>query len=93
MAVTVTVDLPPDVEQKVRAENPDLPAAVREAYLLHLFRQGVLTHYDLSQALGLDRFETDAFLQKHRVYEQGITEEEVEADVRSLRELLGRNGS
>lgn len=89
MAVTVSVELPSDVERKLRADVPDLSGALREAFLLHLFRQGRLTHFDLGQALGLDRFETDTFLKRHEVFEQSMTEAEVEADVQSLRELLG----
>lgn len=89
MTLTFTVDLPADVERQLRSAGPDLNGTLREAVLIHLFRQGRLTHFDLGRALGLDRFETDAFLKRNEVFEQGITEEEVEADARSLRELLG----
>ena len=67
MSFTVRLDLPPDVEQKLRDETPDLAAEVKEAYVLELFRRGKLNHYELSQVLGLDRFETDAYLKRHNV--------------------------
>lgn len=89
MNVIVSLNLPPGVEEQLRATTPDLSAAVREAYTIDLFRKGVLTHYELGQALGLDRFETDALLKRHQVTEHSLTHEDVEADVRSINELLG----
>lgn len=90
MDVKLTVELPPDAEERIRAESPNLPAAVREGFLVNLFRRGILTHYQLAQALDLDRFETDAILKRHQVTEQSLTHEEIDADVASLKELLGR---
>ncbi len=64
MNVSLTVELPPDAEKRLRTENPDLPAAaVREGFLVNLFRRGILTHHELGEALGLDRFETDGVLE------------------------------
>jgi formamidopyrimidine-DNA glycosylase len=90
MALTVTLDLPPDVEQKLREETPDLNADVKEAYVRELFRRGKLSHYELSQVLGLDRFETDAYLKKHNVFEGSLTMEDLEEQRRTLDRLLGR---
>jgi hypothetical protein len=87
MNISLTVELPPDVERRIRAESPDFPSAVREGFLMNLFRRGILTHYELGQALGLDRFETDAALKRHQVTEQALTHEEIDADASSLEEL------
>ena len=46
-----------------------------------------LTHYELGQSLGLDRFETDALLKCHEVTEHSLAHEDVDADVKSLNEL------
>lgn len=54
MSLNVTLDLPPELEEKVRRASTCLDANVKEAYLLELFRRGTLSHYELSQALGLD---------------------------------------
>jgi hypothetical protein len=89
MNVTVTVDLPPDVEERLRAQRPDLAAAVREAFALDLYRRGVLDRHGLSQALGLDRFETFALLKRHQIFEGTLTHEDVDADVKRINELLG----
>lgn len=89
MDVKLTVEIPPDAESRLMAECPDLPGAVREGFLVNLFRRGMLAHAELGQALGLDRFETDALLKRHAVTEQSLTHEEVDQDVRGLRGLLG----
>jgi predicted HTH domain antitoxin len=86
--MAVTIQLPPDVEQRLRAENPDLDSEAKEAMLIELYRQEKLTHYELSQTLGLDRFETDAVLKKHNVAIDLPTPEELEDDLRRLRELV-----
>ena len=87
MSLTVRFDLPPDVEEKLRRQTPDLEGEVKEAYALELFRRGRLSHYELSRVLGLDRFETDAYLKRHNVFEGSLTVEDVEADRRNLRNL------
>lgn len=89
MNVSVAVNLPPEVEDRLRAESGDLSAAVREGFLLDLFRRGLLTRHGLSQALGLDRFETFSLLKRHQVFDGTLTHDDVEADVRSINELLG----
>ena len=88
MDVTVAVNLPPDVEERLRAESRGLSEAAREAFSVELFRRGLLTHRGLGEALDLDRFETDALLRRHQVLENPLTHEDVDADVRSINELL-----
>ena len=88
MDVNIAVSLPPDVEERLRTESGDLSTAVREAFAIELFRRGILTHYDLGKSLGLDRFETDALLKRHAVTEHALTHEDVDADVKSVNELL-----
>ena len=64
-----------------------LSEEVKEAYVLELFRRGKLSHYELSRILGLDRFETDAYLKRHNVFEGSLTLEDLEADFQTLRTL------
>jgi predicted HTH domain antitoxin len=89
MDITLTVKLPPEIEQQLQAESGDLSSAVRESFAINLFRRGILTHHELGQVLGLDRFETDALLKRNCVTEYALTHEEIDADVNSLKELLG----
>lgn len=89
MDIRVDVNLPPDIEARLRAESGDLSAAVREGFVLDLFRRGLLTRFGLSQTLGLDRFETYALLKRHQIFDESLTHDDVDSDVAAARELLG----
>jgi hypothetical protein len=88
--MALTIQLPSDIEQRLRADTPDLDAEAKEAMLVELYRQERLSRYELSLALGIDRFETDAVLKKHNVTEDLPTSEELADDLRRARQLLGR---
>ncbi len=87
--MAVTVELPADLEQRLREETPDLESHAKEAMLVELYRQEKLTRFELSQALGLDRFETDAVLKKHKVALDLPTSEEIDEGLRRLRKIVG----
>ena len=86
--MSVTLDLPKDIEDKLRRENPNLDSDLREACALALFRKGTLNHYQFSRILQIDRFETDALLKRHGVTEQALTLADLEADRSALRKVL-----
>jgi hypothetical protein len=88
VSLTITLNLPPDIERKLRAASPDLSDEVQEAYVLELFRRGKLSHYELAQALGLDRTEADAYLKRHNVFEGSMTMDDLDADRRTLDRLF-----
>ncbi len=85
--MSVTFQIPGDLEESLRHRIDDLDAAAREALLVTLYRQGEISHVSLSQALGLDRFDTEAVLHKHRVTEDLGTTEDVLAEVRAAEDL------
>lgn len=83
--MTIIFDLPPEVEQEMRREWGDnLNAAAKEAFLVELYRMDILTHHELSEALGLSRLETEAVLKRHSVTEDMPTEEEIRAALAHL---------
>jgi predicted HTH domain antitoxin len=88
MNINLAVNLPPEVEERLRAESGDLSSAVRESFAINLFRRGILTHHELGEVLGIDRFETDALLKRNDVTEYSLTHEDIDADVSNLKELL-----
>lgn len=90
MSLNVTLDLPAEVEEKLRRENTNLDADVKEAYALELFRRGKLTHHELSLVLGLDRFETDAYLKRHNVFEGSLTMADLQSDRQTLDRVMGK---
>jgi predicted HTH domain antitoxin len=87
MSFTVRLELPPDIEQRLRKETPDISKEVQEVFVLELFRRGKISHYELSCALGLDRVETDAYLMKHGVFEGSLSLKDLEADYQTLQNL------
>ena len=90
MSLTVTLNLPPEVEKKLRRETPDLESDVRQAYALDLFRRGIISHFDLAALLGIDRFETDALLKRHNIFEGAPSMANLEADARMLERVINR---
>ena len=88
--MALTIQLPSDLEQALRREFGDLDQAAKEALLVELYRRDKLTQYEVSQALGLERFETDALLKKHNVTEDLPTAEELAEDLRRLTQLVGK---
>jgi hypothetical protein len=88
--MTVSFQIPGELERRLRAETPDLNDAAKEAALVELYRQDRISHFELSQALGRGRLETDAVLKKHNVTEDLPTPQELEEDFRRLSELLHR---
>jgi hypothetical protein len=89
MSLNVTFDLPTGVEEKLRRENTNIDADIKEAYTLELFRRGKLTHCELSLVLGLDRFETDAYLKRHNIFEGSLTMADIQSDRETLDQVMG----
>ena len=89
MSVTVTIDLPEQLERAFLGSERELELAAKQALAVSLFREGRLTHADLSGALGLDRFETDALLRRHQVTTGGLTVADLELDRAALARVLG----
>jgi hypothetical protein len=85
--MAVTFQLPEDVERRLRAQSRDLEAEAKESFLVDLYRRGELTHLALSQALGLDRLQTEEVLHKHNVTEDLGTLEDNLAEVRAVQAL------
>ena len=85
--MTVSFQLPAELEQDLRRDVNDLEGEAKEAFLVSLYRQGKLSHLALSQALGLDRFETEDVLHKHNVTEDLGTLEDYLEDARVLEKL------
>lgn len=92
MAVTVTLDLPPHVEERLRAEGRDLSATMREAFALHLFRQDLIGPYELEQILGIDRQDAHDLLNRHDVPNPPLTHERVDEDVENLKRYFRMRG-
>ena len=85
--MTVSFQLPSTIEEQLRRELVDLDQVAKETALVGLYCQEKLTHHELATALGLDRFETEAMLKRHRVTEDCATLEELDQQLTTLRKL------
>jgi hypothetical protein len=83
--MTITFELPQEIEREIRTNRADLSREAREVYLVELYRQDRITHHQLAQALGLTRIETDGVLKRYKV-SPGPTLEELRAEIGSLRD-------
>jgi predicted HTH domain antitoxin len=82
--MTISFEIPQEIEQQIRTNGANLNGEAREAYLVELYRQDRISHHQLSQALGLSRLETDGVLKRHKV-SSGPTLDELRAEIGSLR--------
>ena len=88
--MSVTFELPREIEKSLREQLGDLDRAAKEALLVGLYRQQKLTHHQLSSALGLSRFETDGLLKRHEVFHD-LTAEDVARESEGLARLRGEH--
>ncbi|MDZ4782302.1 MAG: UPF0175 family protein [Planctomycetia bacterium] len=87
--MSITFDLPEDVEAQLRRELGDLDQAAKEAALVELYRQGKLSHGRFAESLGISRYEADGVLKRHNVTEDLVTMAELDEQIADFRELLG----
>lgn len=86
--MAISFQLDPELETRLRGVVADLDQTAKEATLVNLYRRGQMTHAELADALGLDRFETESLLGRYGVTEDLPTAAEVEADRQLIDELL-----
>jgi predicted HTH domain antitoxin len=84
--MSVTIELPEEIERQLETEWGNLPRRALEAVALEGYRSGALTLAQLSRILGFEtRVEADAFLKQHGVYLEYSVE-----DLKRDRETLER---
>jgi predicted HTH domain antitoxin len=84
----INIELPSEIEARLRAELGDVASAGKEAMLVELYREGKISHGDLAEALGLSRYEADGVLKRHGVTEDLLTSEELAEQLSRLRKLM-----
>jgi len=62
--MTISFELPQDIEEQVCSNGADLSQLAREAFLVELYRERKITQHQLGQALKLDDYETDGVLKR-----------------------------
>jgi hypothetical protein len=84
--MTISFEIPQEIEQELSHKRADLSREAREAFLVELYRQDRITHHQLAVGLGLSRLETEGVLKRHKV-SSGPALDELRAEVGSLREV------
>lgn len=88
--MSVTIELPPQLEEALRREVADLDAVAKESLLVELYRHQRITKHQLATSLGLDRFSVNDVLNRHNVTEDLPTLEEIERQVAVMEAKLSR---
>ncbi len=87
--MTISFDIPKDIEQELSASVPDLNTDARQAYLVNLYREDRISHHQLAETLGLSRLETESVLNRHKV-SSGVWVEEMRAQTAAVhKRVLG----
>jgi hypothetical protein len=67
--MTVAVDIPDDLERRLREGWPEVPRRVLEAVALEAYRSGALTGAEVQRLLRLEsRWDLEAFLKQAGVF-------------------------
>ena len=84
----VTIQLPPDIEQQLRQDDPQLDTHTRELFIIANYQAGRLGTGDIALILGVDtRQEAERWL-AHRGVRQNRSLVDLEADRRTMDRLL-----
>jgi hypothetical protein len=86
--MTISFEIPQEIEQQIRTDGVDLGRDAKEVYLMEQYRQARITHRQLEEALDLSFHEAEQLL-KQRGMGQDLDIEEFEAG----REILRRTGT
>ncbi len=86
MNTTIRLDLPEEIVRQLEFKWNDLPRAALESLVADAYRCDLVSAEQLRRVLGFDtRFEVEAFLKQHGVYD--YTLEDLEQDRETLRGL------
>jgi predicted HTH domain antitoxin len=86
--MTLTISTPDELGETLRQRvGGDLSAYAREVFAVSLYRSGMLSHKELTEILGVDRWQAEEVLRRHGVVD--ITPQDLERDDRVIRQHLG----
>jgi len=86
----VTVEIPDDMAQRLTPQGQDPARTTLEAVAIEGYRSGALSSYQTRRLLGFEtRYELDAFLKEHNVWEHAYSLEDLVQDRKTLERLEG----
>jgi Uncharacterised protein family (UPF0175) len=63
--MTISFEIPPEIEHQIRTNGIDLGREARDAYLLELYRQDRISHAQLRDALKVSFHEAEKLIKEH----------------------------
>jgi predicted HTH domain antitoxin len=84
--MTIHFEISPDIERQLDSAGTELNQLAKELLMVELYRQEQITHHQLAEGLGLNRYETDGLLKRHGIGLE-LSLEEFRSQVDSLRQL------
>ena len=84
--MTISFELSRDIVQQIRTNGHDINDKAREAFLVEMYREHAISHRQLGEALGLERYETDGLLKRYNVG-LGMTLAEMRAEAEALQDV------
>lgn len=82
--MTVSIQLPPPLEETLRRQVDDLDQHAKEALLVDFYRHERITKGELATALGMTRMEVNSVLNRWNVTEDLPTAEEIMQEVAAI---------
>lgn len=88
--MSIVLNIPESIERTLRGEsNRPIDAEALEYAAVEWYRQGRLFHSQFAKLLGISRYEADAVLKRHEVYDE-FSVGEIMQQVEHSREIEGR---
>ena len=63
--MTISFEIPQDIEEQIRTNGTDLDREARETYLVELYRQDRISHAQFRDALGVSFHEAEKLIKEH----------------------------
>ena len=87
--MAITLELPQEMERRLRETYPDLDRHIIEGYAVDAFRKGELSSGQVAEILGMrSRWDAIKFLSDQGVY-PGYEADDLEEDLKGFAELAG----
>ena len=87
MPLTIEIPVPEPLLRSLGGNDAEVSRRAFEALVANQYRTGDLTHFEVSQLLGIDRFETDGFLKRHAAFRPDDADE-YRNDFEKLQKLM-----
>ena len=88
----ILLEMPAEIERRLRTDEPNLDAEMKEAVALDLFRKEKISIYELRLMLGLTRSEVNKLLVDRQEWAQSPTLEDFENDYQTLAKIMAAHG-